>query len=185
MLREDREKRRRSGKGGRSRVGAAEFAAAVALPCQLRRERETASAHRETSAVVVLIAGLHRRVLPPPPLLSLPSSPLKPKRESVFVKRGRARAHEGEERRKGKEKQKTMNPGEKEEVCSHTVLLCRRGCRRLGSRPSPSHLVPVAIREYYGSGETKKGSWRESQLKGLRRFLIEKEEDILKALMLD
>ncbi|XLU20036.1 hypothetical protein S245_056102, partial [Arachis hypogaea] len=39
--------------------------------------------------------------------------------------------------------------------------------------------------EYYGNGETKKVSWRESQLKGLRRFLIEKEEDILKALMLD
>ncbi|KAL4374193.1 hypothetical protein HN51_008030 [Arachis hypogaea] len=41
------------------------------------------------------------------------------------------------------------------------------------------------MKEYYGSGERKKGSWRESQLKGLRRFLIEKEEDILKALMLD
>ncbi|XP_016206696.1 aldehyde dehydrogenase family 3 member I1, chloroplastic-like [Arachis ipaensis] len=41
------------------------------------------------------------------------------------------------------------------------------------------------IKEYYGNGETKKVSWRESQLKGLRRFLIEKEEDILKALMLD
>ncbi|XLS92547.1 hypothetical protein HN51_068555, partial [Arachis hypogaea] len=41
------------------------------------------------------------------------------------------------------------------------------------------------MKEYYGSGETKKVSWRESQLKGLRRFLIEKEEDILKALMLD
>nr|XP_025703929.1 myosin-16-like [Arachis hypogaea] len=40
------------------------------------------------------------------------------------------------------------------------------------------------MKEYYGSGETKKVSWRESQLKGLRRFLIEKE-DILKALMLD
>ncbi|XP_015952195.1 aldehyde dehydrogenase family 3 member F1 isoform X2 [Arachis duranensis] len=41
------------------------------------------------------------------------------------------------------------------------------------------------MKEYYGSGETKKVSWRESQLKGLCRFLIEKEEDILKALMLD
>ncbi|XP_072069182.1 aldehyde dehydrogenase family 3 member F1 isoform X4 [Arachis hypogaea] len=41
------------------------------------------------------------------------------------------------------------------------------------------------MKKYYGSGETKKVSWRESQLKGLRRFLIEKEEDILKALMLD
>ncbi|XLR41482.1 hypothetical protein S83_026142 [Arachis hypogaea] len=40
------------------------------------------------------------------------------------------------------------------------------------------------MKEYYGSGETKKVSWRESQLKGLRRFLIEKE-DILKALILD
>ncbi|XLU31664.1 hypothetical protein S245_067730, partial [Arachis hypogaea] len=47
--------------------------------------------------------------------------------------------------------------------------------------PRSSHLLT----EYYGSGETKKVSWRESQLKGLRRFLIEKEEDILKALMLD
>ncbi|MED6172786.1 hypothetical protein PIB30_053173 [Stylosanthes scabra] len=41
------------------------------------------------------------------------------------------------------------------------------------------------MREYYGSGDTKKVSWRESQLKGLRRFLVEKEHDILKALMLD
>ncbi|XLS91001.1 hypothetical protein HN51_067009 [Arachis hypogaea] len=40
-----------------------------------------------------------------------------------------------------------MNPGEKEEVRSRTVLLCHRGCRRLGSRPSPSHPIPVAIRE--------------------------------------
>lgn len=41
------------------------------------------------------------------------------------------------------------------------------------------------MREYYGSGNTKETSWRESQLKGLRRFLIEKEEDMLKALMHD
>ena len=43
----------------------------------------------------------------------------------------------------------------------------------------------TSMREYYRSGETKQASWRESQLKGLRRFLMEKEEDILKALMLD
>lgn len=41
------------------------------------------------------------------------------------------------------------------------------------------------MREYYENGNTKQVSWRESQLKGLRRFLIEKEEHILKALMQD
>ncbi|XP_061350237.1 aldehyde dehydrogenase family 3 member F1-like [Gastrolobium bilobum] len=41
------------------------------------------------------------------------------------------------------------------------------------------------MREYYESGKTKEASWRESQLKGLRRFLIEKEEGILNALMQD
>lgn len=41
------------------------------------------------------------------------------------------------------------------------------------------------MREYFGSGKTKEACWRESQLKGLRRFLMEKHEDILKALMED
>lgn len=41
------------------------------------------------------------------------------------------------------------------------------------------------MREYYESGKTKEVSWRESQLKGLRRALSEKEEDILKALKQD
>ncbi|XP_027355342.1 aldehyde dehydrogenase family 3 member F1-like [Abrus precatorius] len=41
------------------------------------------------------------------------------------------------------------------------------------------------MREYYESGKTKEASWRESQLKGLRRFLMEKQQDIMNALMLD
>ncbi|KAE9616577.1 putative aldehyde dehydrogenase (NAD(+)) [Lupinus albus] len=41
------------------------------------------------------------------------------------------------------------------------------------------------MRGYYETEITKKCSWRESQLKGLRCFLIEKEEQILKALMQD
>lgn len=41
------------------------------------------------------------------------------------------------------------------------------------------------MRVYFRSGKTKEASWRESQLKGLRRFLAEKEEDIFKALMQD
>lgn len=41
------------------------------------------------------------------------------------------------------------------------------------------------VRKYYGSGRTKEASWRESQLKGLHNFLVEKEEDILRALKQD
>jgi hypothetical protein len=41
------------------------------------------------------------------------------------------------------------------------------------------------MREYFRSGKTKEASWRESQLKGLLSFLIEKENDIFKALMQD
>ncbi|OIW08651.1 hypothetical protein TanjilG_03327 [Lupinus angustifolius] len=41
------------------------------------------------------------------------------------------------------------------------------------------------MRDYYDSEITKQCSWRESQLKGLRSFLIQKEEQILKALMQD
>ncbi|PNX90198.1 aldehyde dehydrogenase family 3 member f1-like protein, partial [Trifolium pratense] len=41
------------------------------------------------------------------------------------------------------------------------------------------------MREYFRSGITKEASWRESQLKGLRRFLMEKENDIFMALMQD
>ncbi|KEH30216.1 putative aldehyde dehydrogenase (NAD(+)) [Medicago truncatula] len=41
------------------------------------------------------------------------------------------------------------------------------------------------MREYFRSGITKEASWRESQLKGLRRFLVEKENDIFMALMQD
>lgn len=41
------------------------------------------------------------------------------------------------------------------------------------------------MREYYESGSTKEESWRESQLKGLRRFLMEKQDDIMSALMQD
>lgn len=40
-------------------------------------------------------------------------------------------------------------------------------------------------RKYYGSGKTKEASWRESQLKGLRSFVMEKEEEIMKALKED
>ncbi|KAK7402208.1 hypothetical protein VNO78_14289 [Psophocarpus tetragonolobus] len=41
------------------------------------------------------------------------------------------------------------------------------------------------VRKYYGSGKTKEASWRESQLKGLQNFLVEKEEEILRALKQD
>lgn len=41
------------------------------------------------------------------------------------------------------------------------------------------------MRKYYGSGKTKETSWRESQLKGLRNFVKENEEEILKALKKD
>ncbi|KAI4322091.1 hypothetical protein L6164_021812 [Bauhinia variegata] len=41
------------------------------------------------------------------------------------------------------------------------------------------------MREYYESGITKEASWRESQLKRLRSFLLEKEEEILNALLQD
>lgn len=41
------------------------------------------------------------------------------------------------------------------------------------------------MRKYYGSGKTKEASWRESQLKGLRNFVKENEEEILKALKKD
>jgi len=41
------------------------------------------------------------------------------------------------------------------------------------------------MREYYESGKTKQASWRESQLKGLRLFLMEKQEHIMNALMQD
>ncbi|KAL4288502.1 hypothetical protein AHAS_Ahas19G0292600 [Arachis hypogaea] len=210
MLREEREKRRRRGKGGRSRAGAAEFAAAVALPCrQKARTARERTAKREGDRISSPRSQRRRRPYcgsTPSRLATAATTKLAvvaieaEERESVFAKRGRARAHEGEERRKGKEKQKTMNPGEKEEVCSRTVLLCTQISLRVvmvfpavtvaiavyavcscHHPPRSSHLLT----EYYGSGETKKVSWRESQLKGLRRFLIEKEEDILKALMLD
>ncbi|KAI4296918.1 hypothetical protein L6164_036835 [Bauhinia variegata] len=41
------------------------------------------------------------------------------------------------------------------------------------------------LREYYESGKTKEASWRETQLRGLRSFLQEKEEEIFKALEKD
>lgn len=41
------------------------------------------------------------------------------------------------------------------------------------------------MRTYFGSGKTKGASWRESQLEGLRNFLMEKEEEIFKALKQD
>ncbi|XP_028757146.1 aldehyde dehydrogenase family 3 member F1 isoform X2 [Neltuma alba] len=41
------------------------------------------------------------------------------------------------------------------------------------------------MRDYFKSGKTKEASWRECQLQGLRRFLIEKEEDISRALLQD
>ncbi|XP_004486968.1 aldehyde dehydrogenase family 3 member F1-like [Cicer arietinum] len=41
------------------------------------------------------------------------------------------------------------------------------------------------MRKYYESGKTKESSWRESQLKGLRNFVIENEEEILKVLKKD
>ncbi|WJX69638.1 aldehyde dehydrogenase (NAD(+)) [Trifolium repens] len=41
------------------------------------------------------------------------------------------------------------------------------------------------MRKYYESGKTKEASWRESQLKGLRNFVKENEEKILKSLKMD
>ncbi|XP_047162472.1 aldehyde dehydrogenase family 3 member F1-like [Vigna umbellata] len=41
------------------------------------------------------------------------------------------------------------------------------------------------MREYYESGKTKQASWRESQLKALRCFLMEKQQHIMEALMQD
>ncbi|QCE09184.1 aldehyde dehydrogenase family 3 member F1-like [Vigna unguiculata] len=41
------------------------------------------------------------------------------------------------------------------------------------------------VRNYFRSGKTKESSWRESQLKGLQSFLVEREEEILKALKHD
>ncbi|XP_058748848.1 aldehyde dehydrogenase family 3 member F1-like [Vicia villosa] len=41
------------------------------------------------------------------------------------------------------------------------------------------------MRKYYGSGKTKEASWRKSQLNGLRNFVRENEEQILKALKKD
>jgi hypothetical protein len=41
------------------------------------------------------------------------------------------------------------------------------------------------MRKYYESGKTKEASWRESQLKGLRNFVKENEEKILKSLKKD
>ncbi|CAL0322132.1 unnamed protein product [Lupinus luteus] len=41
------------------------------------------------------------------------------------------------------------------------------------------------MRKCYSSGITKETSWRESQLKGLRNFIIEREEEISKALKQD
>ncbi|KAJ7980777.1 Aldehyde dehydrogenase [Quillaja saponaria] len=41
------------------------------------------------------------------------------------------------------------------------------------------------MRKYYGIGKTKEITWRESQLKGLRAFLMEKEVEIFKALKQD
>ncbi|KAK6646103.1 hypothetical protein PHAVU_L009143 [Phaseolus vulgaris] len=42
-----------------------------------------------------------------------------------------------------------------------------------------------SVRKYFGSGKTKEESWRESQLKGLQNFLVEREEEILRALKKD
>lgn len=41
------------------------------------------------------------------------------------------------------------------------------------------------MREYYKSGITKEASWRVSQLKGLRSFLVENQQQIFNALMHD
>ncbi|XP_054816351.1 aldehyde dehydrogenase family 3 member F1-like [Prosopis cineraria] len=41
------------------------------------------------------------------------------------------------------------------------------------------------MRDYFKSGKTREASWREYQLQGLRRFLVEKEQDISMALMQD
>ncbi|XP_020224013.1 aldehyde dehydrogenase family 3 member F1 [Cajanus cajan] len=42
-----------------------------------------------------------------------------------------------------------------------------------------------SVRKYYGSGKTKDASWRESQLKGLQNFIVEREEEIVRALKHD
>ncbi|QHN85570.1 uncharacterized protein DS421_16g538570 [Arachis hypogaea] len=69
----------------------------AAVEAESRGVRETASVHCGASAAVVLIADLHRRVLPPSPPSS-PSSPLLPrKRRTRNIQEGRAGG--GEERR--------------------------------------------------------------------------------------
>ncbi|RYR71073.1 hypothetical protein Ahy_A02g005370 [Arachis hypogaea] len=155
----ERNLKRREGETEKEREGrkepgnATEFAAAVALLCRrkVRTARER-TAKREGGRISSPRSQRRRRPhrgSSPSRLATAATTKLSvvatevEEREREFAKRGRARTHEGEERRRVKEKQKTMNAGEKEEV---TVLLCRRRCRRLGSRPSPSHPVPVAIR---------------------------------------
>ena len=41
------------------------------------------------------------------------------------------------------------------------------------------------LRDYFRSGKTKDASWRTTQLKGLQKFIVEREDDILHALKLD
>ncbi|KAJ8449487.1 hypothetical protein Cgig2_002284 [Carnegiea gigantea] len=41
------------------------------------------------------------------------------------------------------------------------------------------------LRDYFRSGKTKDASWRRTQLKGLQKFIVEREDDILHALKLD
>ncbi|QHO12232.1 uncharacterized protein DS421_15g505130 [Arachis hypogaea] len=201
MLREEREKRRRRGKGGRSRVGAAEFAAAVALPCHRKaRTARERTAKREGDRISSPRSQRRRRPhrgSTPSRLATAATTKLAvvaieaEERERVCSRREGERAHTKDRRRTTKregEAEDDEPKGEGGGLFSHrpalhpvTVAIALYAVCSCHHPPRSSHLLT----EYYGSGETKKVSWRESQLKGLRRFLIEKEEDILKALMLD
>ncbi|QHO08404.1 uncharacterized protein DS421_14g472320 [Arachis hypogaea] len=109
MLREEREKRRRRGKGGRSRAAAAEFAAAVELSCRRKaitaRERTVKrEGDRISSPRSQCRRCLHRGSVPSrlataatTKLAVVATEAEEREREREFGKRGRARAHEGEE----------------------------------------------------------------------------------------
>ncbi|RYR03952.1 hypothetical protein Ahy_B06g083408 [Arachis hypogaea] len=220
MLREEREKRRRRGKGGRSRAGAAEFAAAVALPCRrkvrtarkrtTKREGDRISSpqsqrrrHPHRGSTPLRLATAATTKLAVVAIEVEERECVREERESACSRRRRTTKREGEA-------EDDEPRGEGGGLFSHRPALSSR-LPSIGVKAIvislrvvmvfPAVTVAIALyavcschhplrsshllTEYYGNGETKKVSWRESQLKGLRRFLIEKEEDILKALMLD
>ncbi|RYR27016.1 hypothetical protein Ahy_B02g061340 [Arachis hypogaea] len=222
MLREEREKRRRRGKGGRSWAGAAEFAAAATVALTCRRKARTArerTAKREGDRISSPRSQRRRRPhhgSTPSRLATAATTKLAvvaieaEERECVREERESARSRRRRTTKREGEAEDDEPRGEGGGLFSHrpslsswlpsigvkavaislhvvmvfpavTVAIALYAVCSYHHPPRSSHLLT----EYYGSGETKKVSWKESQLKWLRRFLIEKEEDILKALMLD